>query len=46
MDPAMEHMLFLNFLALMVVATALTLVRARQEATAREIDSLRRAAHV
>jgi heme exporter protein C len=46
MDPAMEHMLFLNFLALLVVATALTLVRTRQESTAREIDSLRRAAHV
>jgi heme exporter protein C len=46
MDPAMEHMLFLNFLALLVLATALTLVRTRQESTAREIDSLRRAAHV
>jgi heme exporter protein C len=46
MDPAMEHMLFLNFIALLVVGTALTLVRTRQESTAREIDSLRRAAHV
>jgi heme exporter protein C len=46
MDPAMEHMLFLNFLALLVVASVLILVRSRQESTAREIDSLRRAAHV
>jgi heme exporter protein C len=44
--PPMEHMLYMNFLALLVVATALTLVRTRQESTAREIDSLRRAAHV
>lgn len=46
MDPAMLHALLLNFLALLIVATALTIVRARQESTAREIDSLRRAAHV
>jgi len=46
MDPAMEHQLFLNALALLIMAVALTLVRARQESTAREIDSLRRAAHV
>jgi heme exporter protein C len=46
MDPAMLHALLWNFLALMIVATALTLVRTRQESTAREIDSLRRAAHV
>ena len=46
MDPAMEHTLLLNLLALLIMGTALTLVRARQESTAREIDSLRRAAHV
>jgi heme exporter protein C len=46
MDPAMEHTLLLNLLALLLVGAALTLVRARQESTAREIDSLRRAAHV
>jgi heme exporter protein C len=46
MDPNMEHALLLNFLALLIVATALIIVRARQESTAREIDSLRRAAHV
>jgi len=46
MDPAMEHTLSLNFLAILLVGAALALVRMRQESTAREIDSLRRAAHV
>lgn len=45
MDPAMERIFYLNFLALLLLATALVLVRTRQEATAREIDSLRRLAH-
>jgi heme exporter protein C len=45
MDPTMERILLLNFLALLVVATGLVLIRTRQEATAREIDSLRRLAH-
>lgn len=45
MDPAMEHIFYWNFLALLLVATALVLVRTRQEATAREIDSLRRLAN-
>jgi heme exporter protein C len=44
-DPAMEHMLYLNFLAILMIATALVLIRTRQEATAREIDSLRRLAN-
>jgi heme exporter protein C len=44
-DPAMEHMLYLNFLAILMVATALVLVRTRQEGIAREIDSLRRLAN-
>ena len=44
-DPAMEHMLFLNFLAILMMAAALVLIRTRQEATAREIDSLRRFAN-
>ncbi len=44
-DPAMEHMLYLNFLAILMVAGALVLVRTRQESTAREIDSLRRLAN-
>ena len=45
MDPAMERIFWLNFLALLLVAIALVLVRTRQEAVAREIDSLRRLAH-
>jgi heme exporter protein C len=44
-DPAMEHMIYLNLLALLIIATALVLIRTRQESTAREIDSLRRLAH-
>jgi heme exporter protein C len=46
MDPAFEKIFYLNFLALLLVATALVLIRTRQESTAREIDSLRRLAHV
>jgi heme exporter protein C len=45
MDPAMEHIFYWNFLALLLIAAALVLVRTRQEATAREIDSLRRLAN-
>jgi heme exporter protein C len=45
MDPAMERIFYLNFLAIIMIATALVLVRTRQEATAREIDSLRRVAN-
>lgn len=41
-DPAMERMLYLNFAAILMIALALVLIRTRQEATAREIDSLRR----
>jgi heme exporter protein C len=44
-DPAMERMLYFNFFAILIVATALVLIRTRQEATAREIDSLRRFAN-
>jgi heme exporter protein C len=44
-DPAMERIFYLNFLALLLIALALVLIRMRQEATAREIDSLRRMAH-
>jgi heme exporter protein C len=44
-DPAMERMLYLNFLAILMIATALVLVRTRQESVAREIDSLRRLAN-
>jgi heme exporter protein C len=45
MDPAMQHIFWLNFLAILMMGTALVLVRTRQEATAREIDSLRRLAN-
>ena len=44
-DPAMEHTMFLNLIPLLMIAAALVLIRTRQEATAREIDSLRRLAH-
>jgi heme exporter protein C len=44
-DPFMERMLYLNFLAVLLVAGALALIRTRQEASAREIDSLRRFAN-
>lgn len=42
MDPAMEQALYINLLALLITAASLIIVRARQEAMAREIDSLRR----
>ena len=45
-DPAMEHMIYLNFLAMLLFAVALVLIRTRQESTAREIDSLRRFANL
>jgi len=44
-DPEMEHMIYLNLLAILLLATALVLVRSHQEQTAREIDSLRRLVH-
>ena len=44
-DPGMEHMIFRNLLALVFLAAAMVLVRARQESMEREIDSLRRLAH-
>jgi len=44
-DPAMEHMLYSNFCAILMIAVALVLIRTRQEAAAREIDSLRRLAN-
>jgi len=45
MDPAMERIFYLNFLAILLMAIALVLVRTRQEATAGQIDSLRRLAN-
>ncbi|MBI1895916.1 MAG: cytochrome c biogenesis protein CcsA [Acidobacteria bacterium] len=45
MDPAMEATLYWNFLALLLLAAALLMVRMRQETTRRELDALRREAH-
>jgi len=45
MDPAMERILWLNFLAILLIGISLVLVRTRQETMAREIDSLRRFAN-
>jgi heme exporter protein C len=44
-DPAMEHMIFYNLLAVLLIASALVLIRTRQESVSREIDSLRRLAN-
>jgi heme exporter protein C len=44
-DPAYQNVFGLNFLAILLIAIALVLIRTRQESTAREIDSLRRVAH-
>jgi len=44
-DPAMERMIYMNLCAIFLMAVALVLIRTRQEATAREIDSLRRLAN-
>jgi len=45
MDPAYERVFYWNLLALLLVGISLVLIRTRQEATSREIDSLRRLAH-
>lgn len=44
-DPAMESMIFQNWFALLLVASALVLIRMRQERLQRELDALRRRAH-
>jgi len=41
----MESMLFQNWFALLLVASALVLIRMRQERIEREVDALRRRAH-
>jgi len=41
----MEAPIFWNLLAFFLMSTALILIRIRQDAMRREIDSLRRAAH-
>lgn len=45
MDPAMEQALWLNFLAMALLAIVLISIRTRQEETRRELDGLRREAH-
>jgi heme exporter protein C len=45
MAPGMEAPLWWNFLALLMLATALILIRTRQETMKLEIDALRRHAH-
>lgn len=44
-DPAMEAMLFQNWLAFLLLAAVFLAVRMRQEVVQREIDALRRFAH-
>jgi heme exporter protein C len=44
-DPDYSSTLMLNWLALILLAAVLTMIRLRQEETQREIDSLRRYAH-
>jgi len=44
-DPAMEQMLYVNTIALLLLAAIFVLVRLRQEEVQREIDALRRYAH-
>jgi heme exporter protein C len=45
MDPAMESMLYQNWLALLMLAAVMTAVRMRQEGVQREVESLRRQVH-
>ena len=45
MDPRMEAVIYSNLLALVLAATAFVIIRARQESTEQEIDSLRRMVH-
>ena len=45
MAPGMEAPIYWNLLAMVLLGTALTLVRMRQENMRREIDALRRYAH-
>lgn len=45
MDPAMESVLYLNFLAVLLFAAVLSIVRTRQEEMQRELDFFRREAN-
>lgn len=41
-DPSMERIIYINLIPMLMIAASLVILRARQESTAREIDSLRR----
>jgi heme exporter protein C len=45
MDPAMEQMIYVNWIAMLLLAAVFVLIRLRQEEMQREIDALRRHAH-
>jgi heme exporter protein C len=45
MDPAMERMLYVNFIPLLMLAAVLVVIRFRQEERQREVDGLRRIAY-
>jgi heme exporter protein C len=45
MDPRMEATLYWNLLPLLLIAAIFVIIRARQESTEQEIDSLRRMVH-
>jgi heme exporter protein C len=45
MDPAMEQMLYLNWIPLLLLAGVFLMIRMRQERVQREIEGLRRYAH-
>jgi heme exporter protein C len=44
-DPAMEQMLYVNWLPMLMLAAVMVAVRMRQESMSRELDALRRYAH-
>ncbi|MCX6608655.1 MAG: cytochrome c biogenesis protein CcsA [Acidobacteria bacterium] len=44
-DPVMENMLYMNFLALATLAVLMVIIRLNQEEMQRQIDGLRRRAH-
>jgi heme exporter protein C len=45
MAPGMEAPIFWNLLAMVLLATAMSLIRMRQDSMQREIDAVRRYAH-
>jgi heme exporter protein C len=45
MDPAMENMIYMNWLPMLMLAAIFIAIRMRQETMQREVDALRRHAH-